>query len=169
MGLGNVDQGDDGLGVRLAEIVAERLKGVPGAPEVIDAGMVPERFIGRVADGGFDSLVFLDAVAFGGAPGSVVVVNAEEMGNRFPQVSTHKISLGMLARWVEASGTTKAWLLGVEPESLKFGKGLTPAVQETLEILGELLCGLWCEEEESGEESPRPVDERLASRPLAEV
>ena len=54
---------------------------------------------------------------------------------RFPQISTHKISLGLLAKRAEANGTTKAWLLGVQPESLKPGEELTPAVQATLELL----------------------------------
>jgi len=61
------------------------------------------------------------------------------MAARFPQVSTHKISLGLLARCLEANGRTRAWLLGVQPESLQPGAGLTPAVQNTLKILTELL------------------------------
>lgn len=134
MGLGNTDYGDDGFGVRLAETLA-----AAGVPDVIVAGTTPDRFVGRVAGGGFDHLVFLDAVEFGSAPGSVVFLNAEEMSARFPQISTHKISLGLLAKWIEANGSTRAWLLGVQPESLKPGAGLTPTVQRTLEALVELL------------------------------
>ncbi|MCX6909874.1 MAG: hydrogenase maturation protease, partial [Verrucomicrobia bacterium] len=106
MGLGNTDCSDDGFGVRLAEALA-----AAGVPDVIVAGTTPDRFIGRVADGGFDTLIFLDAVEFGGAPGSAVFLDAEEMSSRFPQISTHKISLGTLAKWVEASGSARARLL----------------------------------------------------------
>ena len=134
MGLGNVDYGDDGFGVRLAEKLAER-----GVLDAVVAGTTPEHFIGHVADEGFDHLIFLDAVEFGGAPGSVVFLNAGEMAARFPQISTHKISVGVLAKWVDANGTTKAWLLGVQPESLKPGGELTPQVQATLDVLQELL------------------------------
>jgi len=169
MGVGNADYGDDGLGLQLAQAVAERSRECSRGPVVIDAGVTPERFLGRVSEGGYDSLVFLDAVEFGGMPGSVLVANSEEMVARFPQISTHKIALGTLARWVEASGKTKAWLLGVQPESLKMGQGLTPTVQETLEVLEELLCERWREETEGGEKSPLPDDERLAGRPSAEV
>ena len=56
---------------------------------------------------------------FGAAPGSVVFLNSREMAARFPQISTHNISLGMLAKCVEAGGKTRAWLLGAQPESLK--------------------------------------------------
>jgi hydrogenase 3 maturation protease len=113
MGIGNVAFGDDGFGVRLAEKLVEA-----GVPNVVIAGNTPERFVGRVAEGNFDHLIFLDAVDFGGAPGSVVWLGADEMVARFPQLSTHKISLGLLARWAESNGSTKAWLLGVQPESL---------------------------------------------------
>lgn len=137
MGLGSVDYGDDGLGVKLAEqLVAD------GLPEVIVAGTTPERFIGRIAGAGYDHVIFLDAVEFGGAPGSVVFLDSEEMAARFPQVSTHKISLGVLAKWVEDKGTTKAWLLGVQPESLKSGQQLTPTVCATVGALRELLSSL---------------------------
>lgn len=169
VGVGNPEQGDDGLGVSLAAALSRRLERVPNAPAVIDAGMLPERFVGRVAEEGYDSLVFLDAVDFGAEPGSVLVADGEEMASRFPQVSTHKISLGMLASWVESNGKTKARLVGVQPESMKFGQGLTPTVQKTLEVLEELLCDAWREETESGARASTPEDERLASRPFAEV
>lgn len=144
MGLGNLDYGDDGFGVRLAEELLEA-----SVPDVIVAGTTPDRYIGRVADGGFDQVVFLDAVDFDGAPGSAVFLSADEMAGRFPQISTHKISLAALAKWVEANGTTRAWLLGVQPESLRppgIGSAapprLTPAVQTTLEVLRDLLLSL---------------------------
>lgn len=145
VGLGNPDYGDDGLGLRLAESVAQTLchaGGFPGAPNVIIAGTTPEAFLGCLGEGRVDQLVFLDAVEFGAAPGSVVLLNAEQMAARFPQVSTHKISLGLLARFIEMSGTTKAWLLGIQPESLKSAKGLSPLVQETIEVLKDLLCNV---------------------------
>jgi len=135
MGLGNVDYGDDGFGVRLAE----ELKAA-GIPDVVVAGTAPDRWISHFA--GFDHIVFLDAVEFGRAPGSVVFLDSTEIAARYPQVSTHKISLAVLARWIELAGSTKAWLLGVQPESLKTAPQLTPTLQLTLKALRELICGL---------------------------
>lgn len=134
MGLGNTDYGDDGFGVRLAERLFEA-----GVAEVVIAGANPERYINSAAEG-VDSLVFLDAVEFGGEAGSVVLLNAEEMTARFPQISTHKISLGLLAKCAESNGTTKAWLLGVQPESIRQGQALTPTAGKTLAVLCDLLC-----------------------------
>lgn len=137
MGLGNVELGDDGFGVRLAEKLIEA-----GTTDVIVGGASPDRWLGRVVEEGFDQLVFLDAVEFGNAPGSVVLLSTEEIIARFPQVSTHHISLGLLAKWVETTGNTRAWLLGVQPESLNRVGSLTPKVQATLDALSGLLCGL---------------------------
>lgn len=137
MGLGNVDCGDDGFGVRLAERLLEA-----GTPDVMVAGTAPEDYIGRIADRGFDRLIFLDAVEFGASPGSVALLNAREICARYPQISTHKISLGVLAKWVRASSRTKVWLLGVQPESVRLGQTLTPTVSATLDLLQTLLAKL---------------------------
>lgn len=135
MGLGNVEYGDDGFGVRLAEELT-----AAGVPDVIVAGTTPDRWISHFA--GFDHIVFLDAVEFGGAPGSAVFLDSAHIAARFPQISTHKISVGVLAHWVELTGGTKAWLLGVQPASLKTSPQLTPTLQVTLRALRHLLCSL---------------------------
>jgi len=135
MGLGNVDYGDDGFGVRLAEELI-----AAGVPDVMIGGISPDRWIGQIAD--FAHVLFLDVVDCGGTPGSVVFLNCGELRARFPQISTHKISLGVLAKWVEMNGTTKAWLIGAQPESLKPSQELTPTMKATLRLLRELLCSL---------------------------
>ena len=137
IGVGNVDGGDDGFGVRLAEAIARA-----GVPDVILAGTAPERVISQCANGGFDHLVFLDAVGFDAKPGSATFLNSKEMNARLPQVSTHRISLGVLANFVESGRQTRAWLLGVEPESLKPSPNLSPTVAVTLAIVAELIAGV---------------------------
>jgi len=135
MGLGDPGRGDDGLGVRLAEEL-DRL----GVPDVVVAGTAPERCVGRVAEGAYDHLILLDAVDFGGAPGSAIWLGGDALASRCPQVSTHRLSLGLLARWVESCGKTRVWLLGVQPQSLKAAAGLSPAVRATADILRGWLC-----------------------------
>jgi hydrogenase maturation protease len=168
MGLGNVDYGDDGFGVRLAE----RLEAL-GLPGVIVAGTMPERFIGGAMDNSYDYFLFLDAAEFGGSPGSVIFLNAEEMAARFPQISTHKISLGLLAKWIEESGKTKAFLLGVQPESLKTVVELTSTVQTTLDVLTSLFNELWNNCKESSDTSLQHRDwlegRSQAEAPITEV
>jgi hydrogenase maturation protease len=134
MGLGNPDYGDDGFGVQMAEALT-----AAGVPDVIAAGTAPEQHLGRIASEEFADLVFLDAVEFGAEAGSLFLAGSCEIKVRFPQISTHKLSLAVLAQLAEANGKTRAWLLGVQPESLKPGQALSPAVQRTVKIVRELL------------------------------
>jgi hydrogenase maturation protease len=187
VGLGNVEYGDDGVGVRLVERLErddalgscgniqhptsniQRPMNGKGTTvgcsmldvecwmfstsatllgcSLINAGTTPERFIGRIADQDFDHIIFLDAVEFSGAPGSVVFLNSDQMAARFPQVSTHKLSLGLLARQLEANGRTKAWLLGVQPQWLsafrtQSGTGLPHSKTQALSSAGPVSEGL---------------------------
>ena len=134
VGIGNTLRGDDGLGPKIIEALDGKVQA-----ELLDVGEVPESYTGRIISVRPDTIVLIDAVDFGGAPGSAVFLNAGEMAARFPQISTHKISLSVLAQWAEANGTTRVWLLGVQPESLKSQQQLTPTLQNTLELLCDLL------------------------------
>ncbi|MCC6355369.1 MAG: hydrogenase maturation protease [Verrucomicrobiae bacterium] len=133
VGVGNADRGDDGIGVRLAEALRDGL----GA-EVVLAGDAPERCLTSLVGGDHGAVVFLDAVDFGGEVGSVAVFGAPEIVARFPQVSTHGLSLGTLARLIEGEGGKRAWMLGVQPGSLEAGSGLSAAVRRTLDLLAGL-------------------------------
>lgn len=169
VGVGNVEYGDDRFGVELAERLGSAHAPraafgaspnvIPGnlfatgpvgedvtrggcAPQVIVGGSSPERHLTFFTAGAFDTVLFFDAVEFGAAPGSVVLLGSREMVSCFPQVSTHKISLGLLAQLVEANGRTKVGLLGVQPQSLHKAEGLSLPVQRTLDVLTELLSEL---------------------------
>ena len=138
VGIGNPDLGDDGAGMRLAECLAAR-----GLSDIFLAERTPERWVGRLARDGYDSVLFLDAVEAGERPGSVLLLDAAEVESRFPQLSTHKLSLGTLARLLEAEGGARAFLLGIQPASLTPGAGLSAPVETTVEILADLVSNLW--------------------------
>jgi hydrogenase maturation protease len=131
--LGGDQAGDDAFGVRLGEQLAAE-----GVPDVTLAGTQadPLRACGDFR--GFDHLIFIDAVDFGGEPGGVVWLDSAEMATRYPQVSTHRLSLGLLAQWVEAQGHTKVWLLGAQVHTAR-GSALSPPVRSTLAAVKDLL------------------------------
>jgi len=139
VGIGNTDLGDDALGIRLAEQLRRA-----GVSTAVVAGTVPENIAGVLARGGYDNVVFLDAVDLGAAPGSVVLMDATEIQSRFPQVSTHKISLGMTARVIQSESQARVWLLGVQPESLRTGSEMSEPVKQTLKLLAGLLTEVLC-------------------------
>jgi len=144
MGIGNLDYGDDGFGVRLAqELIAA------GLPNVIIGGPHPEESLQYISDQSFEEVVFLDAIDFGAQAGSVILTGRDDIENHFPQISTHKISLSVLAKLIESNGKTRVWLLGAQPESLKQGHLLSPKLEKTRRILTDLLLQAepqrWCE------------------------
>ena len=134
VGVGNTDLGDDGVGVRLVEGL-----GTNGRADVLNAGTTPEAHMGRLLAGEYDDVLFVDAVEFDAEPGSVALLGGSEVQARFPQVSTHKISLGALAAMIERGTRARVWLLGVRPRTLRQGGGLSEPVERARVILAGLL------------------------------
>jgi hydrogenase maturation protease len=137
IGLGNPDYADDGFGVCMAKALFDS-----GMPDVVVAETSPEKFIGEITASDFDNVLFVDAVELGTTPGSLVLLTSADLTARFAQISTHKLSLSLLAEWAESSGTSKAWLLGIQPKSLKPGSGLSDEVQKSLDAVKELILNL---------------------------
>lgn len=135
VGIGNVDRGDDGFGVRLAEALAQ-----DGCTRVVAAGTTPENRVEELAASGCAHVVLLDAAGFEGEPGSAVFLDAAALEARFPQVSTHTLSLGLLARMIAARGP-RVWLLGVRPLAVAPGTGLSEPVRRSVELLRTLVAG----------------------------
>ena len=134
VGIGNTERGDDGFGVRLAEAARES-----GHADVIIGGTVPEQWIGRITSAGYDHVLLVDAVDMAAESGAVVLMNADDIVTRFPQVSTHKFSLGALAHLIRLQSPAQVWLLGVQPESLGPSSELTARLQASLDALSLLL------------------------------
>ena len=136
MGLGNPHCGDDALGIVLARGLQRH-----GFGQVSFAGIDLERWLRADAILPGRQVVFLDAVEIRSAPGTVVLLDADQVRTRFPQVSTHRLALGMVARLAIQKGATQVWLLGIQPESLH-QPGLSPVVQQSVDLLLELLVRL---------------------------
>jgi hydrogenase maturation protease len=128
LGIGNIDRADDAAGMVLA-----RKLGEAGVASVFEGGVVPEKIVPALRDGAFNTVVLLDAVAISAVPGLLVILDAQELATKFPMVSTHKVSLGLLANIINTSGAVKVWLVGVQPQTIEFGLcGLSPHVEKTV-------------------------------------
>jgi hydrogenase maturation protease len=136
--LGSSEAGDDAFGILLAKKLAA--DSVPGLQrKFLFAGLSPERYLGLLRQESFDNVVFLDAAELQAAPGTVAVLNAGQMHARFPQVSTHRISLALLAKAIEEGGHAKAWLVATQPSTLKAGSALSKQAAQAIELLHHLL------------------------------
>jgi hydrogenase maturation protease len=110
LGIGNIDRGDDGAGIALAGLLTGA-----GLENVYDGGVTPEKVIPIIRDGGFDSVVFMDAVDMSSEPGSISIIDTQELVRIFPPISTHKLSLGALAMLVTDGNNSRVWLIGIQP------------------------------------------------------
>lgn len=144
VGLGNPMAGDDGFGMHLVAALRSHLP----APTSVDRkllapGVELERCLSTITKERFDHIVLCDAVDFGEAPGAVVWLSADEIAARLPQLSTHRLSLGLVARLLEANGTTRAWLLGVQVGSCRPSPALSPPVAASTSALVSLWLESW--------------------------
>src|SRR5512133_3722369 len=131
MGVGNPLCGDDGVGSLVAARLAQRFAG-----RAIDAGAVPESFLGPLLATEGRPVVFLDAVAHGGAPGSCCLVHTSDLAAR--HASTHRSSLELLGEMLDREGV-RAWVLGIQPQQLAVGALLSPDVARTADELTQVL------------------------------
>ncbi len=134
LGLGNILQRDDGVGVR----ALEWLQGDPRfsqMAEFVDGGTASFTLLGAVETA--TSLIVLDAVVLDGEPGAVHVFKGSEMDRLLarPQAgSVHEVSLSEvldMARLRECLPPRRA-LIGVQPEGVAWGTMLSGPVQAAL-------------------------------------
>jgi hydrogenase 3 maturation protease len=124
VGVGNPLRRDDGVGPWIIGAVREGLAGSKVA--VFDAQDVPENFVHVVARAECRNVIFVDAIAAPGPPGTIVFGPLAE----FPEaesLSTHKLALAFSGRFLQSAGKS-VFLLGVVPAELAFGAGLSPQV-----------------------------------------
>lgn len=146
IGVGSADCGDDAAGIYIANELLKRKM-----PENIKIALCDSdaslykltlRLFG--CDDGSQRdypghLIFLDAVEMGRNPGDIALMESNEINSRYPQVSTHKLSLSTIARLIEGNGKSRVWLIGIQPKNLKRGSGLSPEVKESADALVRLL------------------------------
>jgi len=132
LGVGNRLRGDDAVG----SLLVERLQGKVNIP-MIDAGDVPENYLGPIEDSGADIVLVVDAADMGANVGDVAVFDIEQVQGL--SVSTHTANLGLMFKVIPSEKRPQVILLGIQPGNLDLGQGLSKSVQETLDSLDEML------------------------------
>lgn len=121
VGVGNVLRGDDGAGPEVIALLREKI-----ALPIVDASEVPENYGGWVVKENLESVVFIDAVEFGGEPGEFRVIPLQKL--MMSASSTHRLSLHYVIRYLEEEWGGDAILVGVQPKNLTLGDGLSQEV-----------------------------------------
>lgn len=137
VGVGNPLRRDDGVGPWIVGAVREAAAGTGLA--LVDAQDVPENFVPTIARGGARNVVFVDAAAADGAPGTVVFGPLADFAEA-EGFSTHKLALSLSGKFLEAAGK-KAYLLGIVPGDIDFGEGFTPEVERAAASVRDAILG----------------------------
>lgn len=132
IGLGNPLMGDDGFGlVALARLRDEwTLEGV----ELADGGTWGMSLLPLVEDA--ERLVLLDAIAAGVLPGEVVVLERDRLPIYLSRkLSPHQVDMCDVLAVAEWRGKLplETVAIGVQPQLVEMGLGLSPAVDRAVE------------------------------------
>ena len=134
-GIGNIFLGDDGWGVEVANRLA--LQPMPDGVRVADFGIRGVHLAYELLDG-YETLVLIDAMPMGEAPGTVAVIDADvpvaAVGNgdegEGTFVDAHSMNPGVVIALLAGLGASveRILVVGCEPDDLDEGIGLSPAV-----------------------------------------
>ena len=130
VGVGNPARGDDAAGTLVARGLLAGLGSSPGKVLVIAAEEAPENFTGVIRAFGPDLSLLVDCAAAGRRPGALFLV--DPAGVAEDAVSTHRIPLSRLARYIRETMGCRVLILGIEPVSFENGARLSPAVDRAV-------------------------------------
>ena len=136
VGMGNYLMRDDAVGLHIVDGIKDRI-GSHGVT-VLNVEDVIENYVYRIADGDCDNVVIIDAMQSGGEIGSVLFCRMNELDEVINNFSTHKLSLILSGKILEAYGK-KVWFLGIEARDVDFGTGLSDDVKKSADIIRDLL------------------------------
>ncbi len=139
IGIGNILMTDDGAGVFALQRLQERFL-FPEYVELIDGGTKGLELLPFVE--GMEKILFIDAVNFNKKPGEVGELTKDEIPKYFAtKLSVHQIALPDLIGAGRLMGTLpeEIHLVGIQPQSIDTGYGLSPAVEARLDLLIEMV------------------------------
>lgn len=136
LALGNPLMSDDGAGQELLSRLSSRATQWAGQVEFLDGGTQGLALLGTFE--GRKAVVFLDAIRLGDKPGAVHVLSGDEVGRMGRRAATtaHEGSAPQILAALQLLGEapSEITLIGLEPEKIQTGIGLSPAVQAGLGV-----------------------------------
>ena len=131
LGLGNPILGDDGVGLELLQAF-QSLRGTDPRVEYLDGGTQGIALLAALS--GRRALLVLDAMALGGQPGDVHVIDELQPGSDNRGLAAHEANAGELLAVAALSGDLPEtrMMVGVEPEWLKTREGLSECVKKAM-------------------------------------
>lgn len=127
LGIGNDLRTDDGIGLYIVNSIKFDNPNVM----IENVGSVPEGFARPLAEFGAKRVIMIDAADMRKTPGHIELITKDRIGGI--SISTHSMPLSFLMMYLEQETGGETILLGIQPQSIQFGEGLTPEIQEVAE------------------------------------
>ncbi len=124
-GVGNTWRGDDGAGIRAAEMLREKYK-------VFLCDTYPERFVDEICELKPEKVIILDAADFDGEPGEFREIDPAIIDRH--TISTHTIPLSLFAALLKRCCPSVV-IYGIQVKDLSFKETLTPEVEKGVRAL----------------------------------
>ena len=135
VGLGNILLRDEGVGVHTVEALRKKYD-FPEEVRLLDGGTLGLDLLPLIE--GMEKVLFIDAVDFQRAPGTIGVVEDEAIPSCLePKLSLHHVGLSDLLFASSFMGTrpSEIALVGIQPETLEVGLELSKTVMDRFEKL----------------------------------
>ncbi len=141
MGIGNPCRGDDAAGSMLAQRLSDLWHGHPGhdvpGVRVIDAQDVPENYFRQVVGERPDTVVLIDSVDLKSAPGSVALLDKDQVEGYWP--STHRVPLSLLMDYLEWETHARIFLIAIQPRQTAFMQPMSGEVHASVASIAGVL------------------------------
>lgn len=137
LGIGNELNGDDAAGIEVIRRLRMILNKSPDLL-LLEGGAAPENVTAPIRRYAPEMVLLVDCAAMESKPGSIAWLNMADIDGL--SASTHTLPLSVLAGFLQAELGCKIGLIGIQPESLEFGKPLSAQVDRAVaEIVTEIL------------------------------
>jgi len=134
-GIGNPIRNDDYIGVK---IVHELRNKIPSRVQIYECETVPESFLEPIIELNPSHVLLIDAAMLGLKPGSIRLINPEQIIN-FSPITSHTLPLRVFCEFIKKTTESKIALLLIEPKNTDFGEKISPEVQKAAEKITILL------------------------------
>ena len=140
-GVGNIFLSDDAFGVE----VVRRLAGhrVPDNVTVTDFGIRGIHLAYELLEG-YDRLILIDAISRGGPPGTIYVLEPDEVGSKGAVADAHGMEPMAVFAYLASigGGPIPTVIVGCEPATLDENMGLSDQVEKAVDKAVDVVLGL---------------------------
>jgi hydrogenase 3 maturation protease len=130
--IGNRIKGDDAAGCVVFDLLRKKIK-----TDIIDAGNVPENYIGPLIKKAPQNVIIIDAVDFSAPAGSVKLFGPRQVESF--SVSTHSVSLKLFCDCISSEIACRFFIIGIQPVQTDLNSSLNVEIMAAVKAIADEL------------------------------